>query len=62
MAGSALFKIVSVFALAGTLAACSGSSEDRGERVRDIAREDVREFRDYLYNSGISVNTRLPDR
>ena len=40
------------------LAACNGGSERAGREVR----EDVRGFRDFLYDRGITVNTRLPER
>jgi hypothetical protein len=44
------------------LAACNGGAEAQGERVDRSVKEDVRGFRDFLYDRGITINTRLPDR
>jgi hypothetical protein len=44
------------------LAACNGGPEREGERVNREVREDVRGFRDFLYDRGITINTRLPER
>ncbi len=44
------------------LAACSNGIEREGERVNRGVKEDVRGFRDFLRDRGISVDTRLPER
>ncbi len=43
-------------------AGCSNGVEREGERVNRGVKEDVRGFRDFLHDRGISVNTRLPER
>ena len=52
-----------VLAAAGLgLAACNGGTERAGERASEGVKDDVRGVRDFLYDRGITINTRLPDR
>jgi len=44
------------------LAGCSDSAERESERAGQRTREDVREFRDFLGDRGVKIDTRLPDR
>lgn len=44
------------------LAACSNGIEREGERVDRGVKDDVRGFRDFLHDRGITVDTRLPER
>lgn len=44
------------------LAACSNGIEREGERVNRGVKEDVRGFRDFLRDRGITIDTRLPER
>jgi len=44
------------------LAACSNGAEREGERIDRGVKDDVRGFRDFLHDRGITVNTRLPER
>ena len=58
-------RIATAFMLAAAalgLAACSNGIERDGERVNRGVKEDVRGFRDFLHDRGITVDTRLPER
>ena len=60
---SAPLLALTALALMGTfLAGCNSSLERDAERANERTREDVRGFRDFLYDRGITINTRLPDR
>jgi len=62
---NAKWRLAPVLALASAvlgLAACSNGIEREGERVNRGVKEDVRGFRDFLHDRGITIDTRLPER
>lgn len=44
------------------LTGCNSSFERDAERANERTREDARDFRDFLHDRGITINTRLPER
>ncbi|MCW5774108.1 MAG: hypothetical protein KIT16_20870 [Rhodospirillaceae bacterium] len=44
------------------LASCTGAQEEQTEREGRRVREDVRGMRDFLYDRGVTIDTRLPER
>jgi hypothetical protein len=65
IAGKFMARVASALVLAAAglgLAACNGGTERAGERAGEGVKEDVRGVRDFLYDRGITINTRLPDR
>ena len=51
-----------ILAATSFLAGCNSSLERDAERANERTREDVRDFRDFLHDRGITINTRLPER
>jgi len=44
------------------LAGCNSAAERETERAGQRTREDMRDFRDFLHDRGITIDTRLPER
>jgi len=44
------------------LASCDGATERAGERAGQGVKDDVRGVRDFLYDRGITIDTRMPER
>jgi hypothetical protein len=57
-----LAPILALATAALGVAACNNGPEREGERAGQRVKEDVRGFRDFLHDRGITVDTRLPER